>query len=156
MNYTWTTSQSNKQPLKIHSLKGTGSQTVHLKAEFCKSQNDKLPRIPLSFRQAPACLLAFTKNKGDCQLPLQEHKRFWNQTFDKGRLKNFVLWFLLKYGEHKTVRLVEELKTLGFQYATKAGISLGIEDLKIPKKKNTLIMEAEQLSVTTVKQYRRN
>jgi hypothetical protein len=145
MNYTWTTSQSNKQPLKIHSLKGTGSQTVHLKAEFCKSQNDKLPRIPLSFRQAPE---AFAKNK--------EHKRFWNQTFDKGRLKNFVLWFLLKYGEHKTVRLVEELKTLGFQYATKAGISLGIEDLKIPKKKNTLIMEAEQLSVTTVKQYRRN
>ena len=126
MNYTWTTSQSNKQPqpLKIHSLKGTGSQTVHLKAEFCKSQNDKLPRIPLSFRQAPE---AFAKNK--------EHKRFWNQTFDKGRLKNFVLWFLLKYGEHKTVRLVEELKTLGFQYATKAGISLGIEDLKIPKKK---------------------
>jgi len=62
-------------------------------------------------------------------------KSFWNQTFDKSRLKNFVLWFLLKHGEYKTIKLVEELKTLGFQYATNAGISLGIEDLKIPKKK---------------------
>ena len=35
---------------------------------------------------------------------------FWNQCFDKSRLKNFVLWFLLNYGEHKTVTLVEQLK----------------------------------------------
>jgi hypothetical protein len=81
---------------------------------------------------------------------------FWNQTFDKGRLKNFVLWFLLKHGEYKTVKLVEELKTLGFQYATKAGISLGIEDLMIPKRKNILIMEAEKLSINTIKEYKRN
>jgi hypothetical protein len=80
---------------------------------------------------------------------------FWNQTFDKGRLKNFVLWFLKKHGEHKTIQLVEELKYIGFHYATKAGISLGIEDLKIPDKKYSLIMEAEQLSMSTIKQYKR-
>ena len=68
-------------------------------------------------------------------LASQKNECFWNQTFDKGRLKNFVLWFLKKYGEYKTILLVEELKNIGFQYATKAGISLGIEDLKIPKKK---------------------
>nr|ABU88334.1 RNA polymerase beta'' subunit [Chlamydomonas moewusii] len=82
-------------------------------------------------------------------------KCFWNQTFDKGRLKNFVLWFFLKYGEHKTVRLVEELKTIGFQYATKAGISLGVEDLKIPPKKAALIYEAEKLSLSTIRQFKR-
>lgn len=82
-------------------------------------------------------------------------KSFWNHTFDKGRLKNFVLWFLKNHGEHKTVRLVEELKNVGFQYATKAGISLGIEDLKIPEKKYSLMMDAEQLSIATIKQYKR-
>jgi hypothetical protein len=81
---------------------------------------------------------------------------FWNQTFDKSRLKNFVLWFLIKHGEHKTVQLVEELKNIGFEYATKAGISLGIEDLKIPTKKYALMMEAEELSISTIKQYKRN
>ena len=87
---------------------------------------------------------------------LKMNNSFWNQTFDKSRLKNFVLWFLLKHGEYKTVKLVEELKTLGFQYATKAGISLGIEDLMIPKRKNILIMEAEKLSINTIKEYKRN
>ena len=88
-------------------------------------------------------------------LASQKNECFWNQTFDKGRLKNFVLWFLKKYGEYKTILLVEELKNIGFQYATKAGISLGIEDLKIPKKKYALLMEAEQLSIATLKQYKR-
>jgi DNA-directed RNA polymerase beta' subunit len=57
---------------------------------------------------------------------------FFNQCFDKGRLKNFVLWFLKNYGQNKTVKLVEQLKNVGFEYASKAGISLGVDDLKIP------------------------
>jgi hypothetical protein len=42
--------------------------------------------------------------------------------------------------------LVEELKNIGFQYATKAGISLGIEDLKFGEK-NSLIMDTEQFQL---------
>nr|ALO21316.1 beta'' subunit of RNA polymerase [Chlorogonium capillatum] len=80
-------------------------------------------------------------------------KKFFNQCFDKGRLKNFVLWFLLNYGEHKTVTLVEQLKNVGFQYASKAGISLGIDDLKIPPKKAILIYDAEKQTSQTVHQY---
>lgn len=86
---------------------------------------------------------------------IEDDTCFFNQTFDKGRLKIFVLWFLKKYGEHKTIELVEELKNIGFKYATKAGISLGIEDLKIPPKKYSLLMDAEQLSLSTIKQYKR-
>nr|YP_010564971.1 RNA polymerase beta'' subunit [Chlamydomonas chlamydogama]UZA61970.1 RNA polymerase beta'' subunit [Chlamydomonas chlamydogama] len=86
---------------------------------------------------------------------LKLNHAFWNQTFDKGRLKNFVLWFLLNNGEHKTVQLVEELKNLGFQYATKAGISLSIEDLKIPPKKTSLLLDAECETFNTENQYNR-
>nr|UZA61386.1 RNA polymerase beta'' subunit [Chlorogonium euchlorum] len=81
------------------------------------------------------------------------YKFFFNQCFDKGRLKNFVLWFLLNYGEHKTVTLVEQLKNVGFEYASKAGISLGIDDLKIPPKKAELIYDAEKQTTQTVNQY---
>ncbi len=80
---------------------------------------------------------------------------YWNQCFDKSRLKNFILWFVLHYGEQKTLELVEELKTLGFKYATKAGISLGIDDLKIPPKKADLIFEGEKITLLTTKQYKR-
>nr|YP_009728199.1 beta' subunit of RNA polymerase [Colemanosphaera angeleri]QIA47173.1 beta' subunit of RNA polymerase [Colemanosphaera angeleri] len=80
---------------------------------------------------------------------------FFNITFDKGRLKNLVSWTLENYGQYKTVELLEQLKKTGFQYATKAGISLGIDDLKIPPKKRTLLLEAEQLTKLTVHQYQR-
>nr|AXZ97176.1 RNA polymerase b''-subunit [Eudorina sp. NIES-3984] len=80
---------------------------------------------------------------------------FFNFTFDKGRLKNLVSWTLENYGQYKTVELLEQLKKTGFEYATKAGISLGIDDLKIPPKKNTLLLEAEQLTQLTVHQYQR-
>ena len=70
---------------------------------------------------------------------------FWNVPFDKGRLKNFVAWFYNQYGEAKTVQLLEQLKSLGFHYATEAGISLGIDDLAIPPKKRDLLNQAEKL-----------
>ena len=79
--------------------------------------------------------------------------KFFNHCFDKNRLKNFVLWFLLNYGENKTVQLVDQLKNVGFQYASQAGISLGIDDLKIPPKKAQLIYEAETRTNVTVTQY---
>lgn len=69
---------------------------------------------------------------------------FWNVPFDKGRLKNFVAWFYNQYGEAQTVQLLEELKSLGFHYATDAGISLGIDDLAIPPKKRELLNQAEK------------
>jgi hypothetical protein len=80
---------------------------------------------------------------------------FFNFTFDKGRLKTLVSWTLEHYGEYKTVELLEQLKKTGFEYATKAGISLGVEDLKIPPKKASLLLEAEQLTRLTVHQYQR-
>ena len=41
----------------------------------------------------------------------------------------------------------DELKSLGFQYATKAGISLGIDDLKIPPKLFTYESNKSELFV---------
>lgn len=69
---------------------------------------------------------------------------FFNRCFDKTRLKNFILWFFNKYGANETVKLVENLKNVGFEYATKTGISLGIDDLKIPLIKSKNIKETEE------------
>lgn len=69
---------------------------------------------------------------------------FFNRCFDKKRLKNFILWFFHKYGERETVQLVENLKKVGFQYVTKAGISIGIDDLKTPFIKHDVINITEQ------------
>ena len=80
----------------------------------------------------------------------------YNYTFDKGRLKSLVSWSLKTYGEAKTIHLLENLKKTGFEYATKAGISLGVEDLKIPPKKALLLYEAEEISNNARIQYERS
>ncbi len=68
---------------------------------------------------------------------------FFNRCFDKSRLKILISWSLKNYGEKNTIELVESLKQLGFEYATQAGISLSLDDLKIPPTKSSLVSEAE-------------
>lgn len=67
---------------------------------------------------------------------------FFNACFDKGQLKNLVAWFLESYGEKITVDFLETLKQVGFNQATRAGVSLGLDDLQIPTQKSTLISQA--------------
>jgi hypothetical protein len=95
------------------------------------------------------------KTKPQILMAIPESTPFFNFTFDKGRLKTLVSWTLQNYGHYKTVELLEQLKKTGFEYATKAGISLGIDDLKIPPKKRTLLLEAEQLTRLTINQFER-
>jgi DNA-directed RNA polymerase subunit beta' len=39
----------------------------------------------------------------------------------------------LRFGLEKTVEMLDAIKDLGFRYATRAGISIGIDDLVIPR-----------------------
>jgi DNA-directed RNA polymerase beta' subunit len=59
---------------------------------------------------------------------LQTSDIYFNH-FDKNKLKDLINWSFSKYGEKKTVDLAERLKSIGYSYATKAGISLSIDDL---------------------------
>jgi len=68
---------------------------------------------------------------------------FYNRTIDKGEIKKLISWVFETYGCSLTLNLLEELKNLGFSYATLAGLSLSIDDLSIPAKKQLLIALAE-------------
>jgi hypothetical protein len=69
---------------------------------------------------------------------------FWNLSFNKGSLKNFVFWCFVNYGQRETIKILEKLQIIGFGYATKAGISLSIDDLKIPPNKAILLADADK------------
>ncbi len=59
----------------------------------------------------------------------------------------------LKYGLELTVKMLDEVKQLGFNYATRAGLSIGIDDLVIPDNKKTLVRDAEKQVVDVQQQY---
>jgi DNA-directed RNA polymerase subunit beta' len=53
-----------------------------------------------------------------------------------------------------TVKMLDDLKQLGFLYATRAGISIGIDDLVTPDAKKTLVAQADKDVIEVEKQYR--
>lgn len=65
--------------------------------------------------------------------------KFINKVIDKGQLKQIIVWAFRNYGIARAANMADKLKDLGFYYATKAGISLSIEDLRIPPKKKNLL-----------------
>ncbi|MGH9322134.1 MAG: DNA-directed RNA polymerase subunit beta' [Vicinamibacteria bacterium] len=67
---------------------------------------------------------------------------FINGLLKKKGLGSLVNFCYLRDGIEKTVEMLDQLKELGFLYATKSGVSIGIEDLVIPSEKNQLVDQA--------------
>nr|WCH55526.1 RNA polymerase b-subunit [Hypnea pseudomusciformis] len=66
---------------------------------------------------------------------------FINNIIDKAQLKKIVIWAFRNYGIARAANMVDKLKDLGFYYATQAGISLSLEDLRIPPQKQNLLKQ---------------
>ena len=80
---------------------------------------------------------------------------FPNIVVNKGALGD-VIWNCYRHcGHEETVRVLDELKKLGFAEATKAGISMGFEDMIIPGEKAKEIQKAHKQIEDVDKQYRR-
>ena len=62
---------------------------------------------------------------------------------DSGALKNLIADTLDVIGEEGTVELIDKIKSLGFKYATKSGLSWGMDDVKIPDIKEELIKKGD-------------
>ena len=69
---------------------------------------------------------------------------FYNKTINKKELKSIIQSTFQSYGIFKTTLLTEGLKKFGFIFATKAGISISIEDLKVPPSKDNLFSKNEK------------
>ena len=75
---------------------------------------------------------------------LQEVVPFINGNLKKRGLTDFVSYVYLTFGEEMTVQMLDDLKELGFLAATRAGISIGVDDMVIPQKKDEFLASAEK------------
>ncbi|MFN5981554.1 MAG: DNA-directed RNA polymerase subunit beta'', partial [Pseudanabaena sp.] len=82
-------------------------------------------------------------------------QRFINRTIDKGQLKKLIAWAFTHYGTTSAANVADQLKSLGFRYATQAGVSISIEDLQVPASKKALLAAAEQEIEETESRYTR-
>lgn len=69
---------------------------------------------------------------------------FVNQELDKGKLRELVGQCLTKTSSENTAKFVDNLKNLAFSLVTCSGMSWGMDDLLVPKKKKDIIQQAEK------------
>src|SRR6267154_1257840 len=84
---------------------------------------------------------------------LPEKFPFVNGLLKKKGVQQLVYYAYLRFGLEDTVVLLDHLKELGFTYATKSGISIGIDDMLIPSDKYKLVENAEKEVVKVQQQY---
>ena len=75
---------------------------------------------------------------------LPEEMGYIDDLIDKKRLSKLVNETYLIAGNQKTVIFLDKLKNLGFDAATKAGLSIAISDILIPNKKHKIIAAAQK------------
>jgi DNA-directed RNA polymerase subunit beta' len=80
---------------------------------------------------------------------------FRNQVINKKQLTNLIAWAFTNYGTARTAQMADQIKDLGFRYATRAGVSISVDDLQVPPSKRNLLEAAEETIRETEEKYTR-
>ena len=85
----------------------------------------------------------------------QKEMIFYNRVVDKGQLKKLISWSFTKHGSARSAQMADQLKELGFRYATRAGVSISVDDLVVPPVKRQMLDAAEAEIRATESRYTR-
>ncbi len=74
---------------------------------------------------------------------------------DKKELKKILEKYINTHGSTKTAEVLDHIKDLGFEYSTRAAMTVSISDMTVPGAKKKIISEAEEKVDAISKKYRR-
>jgi DNA-directed RNA polymerase subunit beta' len=78
-----------------------------------------------------------------------------NEVLDKGKLRDVVGECYRDLGPAKTAQVADDIKRLGFHYATRSGTTIAIDDVTIPEQKQAIIDEVQKQVDQLDRQYER-
>ena len=81
--------------------------------------------------------------------------QFYNQAMDKATLKSLVLDCYRLLGSVSTATVLDNLKRLGFEYATKSGTTIAARDIEVPRDKAKLLEEGDERIAVIESQFNR-
>ncbi|MCJ7806666.1 MAG: DNA-directed RNA polymerase subunit beta', partial [Clostridia bacterium] len=88
---------------------------------------------------------------------LNPHKIIKELPRSKATKKDFLTELVARcfrmYGNTKTAEILDQIKRLGFHYATRAGVTVAVSDIVIPQEKQGILKSAEEKVETTEQQY---
>ena len=84
---------------------------------------------------------------------LPEEMPFVNGLLKKKGIGQLINYCYLNLGLETTVKMLDRVKDLGFHYATRSGLSVGLDDMVIPDSKYTTVADAEKQVINVQQQY---
>ena len=79
---------------------------------------------------------------------------FVNEKLNKSALSKIIASIIEKFGVNQASICLDNIKNIGFEYATISGITWGMDDLMVPKEKPQIIKEAQKEAVTVSEEFR--
>jgi DNA-directed RNA polymerase subunit beta' len=86
---------------------------------------------------------------------LPDELRYVNDVLEKGKLQDLVGACYQKLGPEATAKLVDDIKSIGFRYATKSGTTIAVSDITVPQAKREILEDVSQQVAKVEQQYRR-
>ncbi|MDM8520569.1 DNA-directed RNA polymerase subunit beta' [Anaerolineales bacterium HSG6] len=84
-----------------------------------------------------------------------EPLRLVNRVLDKGTLKEFIGECYNKLGQEVTAQFVDDVKEIGFKFATISGATISISDINVPERKKEIIEQVTREVTKAEQQFRR-
>ncbi len=78
-----------------------------------------------------------------------------NKAIKKDFLADLIARCFRQYGNTRTAEILDEIKALGFHYATRAGITVAVSDIMVPTQKQDIMRSGEEKVEAIEQQYER-
>ena len=86
---------------------------------------------------------------------LRYRETYLGQTIDKKGIARMVAEVHANHGKERTIAFLDDLKALGFRYATLSGTTISMTDMDIPAKRDVVVRETEAAVARLNREYRR-
>ena len=106
------------------------------------AQNDTQDIVHADLQQLDGEIVETTVGRVILNEHLPDELPFIDGLLQKRGLQDLVGYCFIRHGADLAVRMLDEIKEITFQYATRAGISFGVDDMVVPSTKEKLIDEA--------------
>ena len=107
-----------------------------------ETQGDSQSVVHAELETCERTLIETTVGRVILNLNLPKAMPFVNGLLKKRGLQDLVQYAFIRFGNDATVKMLDDLKEVAFTYATKAGISIGMEDMVVPSRKREMIDDA--------------
>src|SRR3954470_23875404 len=107
-----------------------------------ETQLDKQNIVHAELEELDGELIDTTVGRVIFNMHLPKEIPFINGLLKKRGLQDLVGYCFITLGNDKAVQMLDEMKEISFLYATKAGISFGVDDMVVPSRKPEILQQA--------------